>query len=252
MPGIHKATGSPRGPMICGSWSGEHVAEGSLYQSYGEVGLILLEEAVKMSRIVQCSGILRLFLIGLCPLLVVRAQQEIPPPATPAGLEMSIVEGGEGLKNIRKGSGTSIVVEVRDRNKVPVSGAIVAFALPEFGPTGAFANGGKLLTVLSDATGRAVMVGMTPGAQTGAFNISATASFPGLESASMLIPVKSVAVIFPGIVVPPLVKLLVVAAVAAAATTGAVVVVKDRDNPPSRPAVRIGLGGGPVSVGPPR
>jgi len=43
------------------------------------------------------------------------------------------------------------VVEVHDRNKRPLAGALVTFTLPNYGASGTFADGSQVLSVTTDA-----------------------------------------------------------------------------------------------------
>ena len=78
-----------------------------------------------------------------------------------------------------------MVVEVRDRNNAPVAGASVVFLLPQTGASGTFATGGKMMTVVTNASGRATS-GVFQPIGTGQLKIQVTASFQG-HSASTAI-----------------------------------------------------------------
>ena len=77
------------------------------------------------------------------------------PPAPSDDLTIVIVEGEGGINNIKKGIATKPVVEVHDRNKRPLAGALVTFTLPNYGASGTFADGSQVFTVTTDAAGRA-------------------------------------------------------------------------------------------------
>src|SRR5262249_7690789 len=87
------------------------------------------------------------------------------------------------INNIRQRVAREPIVQVEDENRRPLAGATVAFALPSNGASGTFANGSRLLTVLTDQNGRAVMNGFTPNNVTGKLQIRVTASYRG-QSAS--------------------------------------------------------------------
>jgi hypothetical protein len=91
------------------------------------------------------------FSILLCGLLA--AAQ--PGPA-PAKLNLAIVEGEGAVNNVRQRVTREPIVQVQDENGRPVSGAAVAFLLPSTGPSGAFADGSRMLTILTDQNGRAI------------------------------------------------------------------------------------------------
>ncbi|HTP88072.1 MAG TPA: hypothetical protein VMJ34_14050 [Bryobacteraceae bacterium] len=93
-------------------------------------------------------------------------------------LTITIVEGDGGINNIKKGIATKPVVEVHDRNKRPVAGALVTFTLPNYGPSGAFADGSQVFTVTTDAAGRATAA-IKPNNVAGQFKINVHASFQG-------------------------------------------------------------------------
>jgi len=93
-------------------------------------------------------------------------------------LTIVIVEGEGGINNIKKGVATKPVVEVHDRNKTPLAGVLVTFTLPSTGPSGAFVNGGQLIQVTTDASGRASAV-LHPNSVAGEFKITVHASYQG-------------------------------------------------------------------------
>lgn len=109
------------------------------------------------------------------------ASLSLPSPQAPSAepareLSIAILEGDNFVNNIRRGTARDPVVEVRDRNRKPVAGALVLFALPESGPSGTFANGARTLSVTTDQQGRAVAKGLQPNKQAGQFQIVVTAS----------------------------------------------------------------------------
>jgi len=95
------------------------------------------------------------------------------------GLHIEIIDGEGFTNNIKKRVARDPVVEVRDRNNKPVAGATVSFLLPSTGPSGSFANGSKLLTVLTNQNGRAIATALKPNQVAGAFKINITASLQG-------------------------------------------------------------------------
>ena len=68
------------------------------------------------------------------------------------------------------------IVQVEDENHKPVAGAAVVFLLPDQGASGAFADGSHMLTVTSDAQGRAIAHGLRPNSVQGNFQMRVTAS----------------------------------------------------------------------------
>jgi hypothetical protein len=91
-----------------------------------------------------------------------------------AGLRIVVVEGEDAVNIIQQKTAVAPIVEVRDRNNLPVSGATVTFTI---GQGGSFA-GQSTLTVVTNAAGQATATGLTPSAA-GAIQIQATATFQG-------------------------------------------------------------------------
>ncbi len=106
--------------------------------------------------------------------------QEPAPAAVPGDSELTItvLEGENGVNIIKRKTAVKPVVEVRDRNKLPVAGAAVTFTLPGMGAGGTFANGAKVLTVITDSSGRAAVTSLHP-LGTGVFKITVTATMHG-------------------------------------------------------------------------
>lgn len=123
------------------------------------------------------------------PLLMASARtgagQETAAPVA-AALSIVIVDGEGAINNIRQRTAREPIVQVEDRNRKPVAGALVTFALPDSGPSATFANGARILTVTTDAQGRAVAHGLKPNNITGQYKISVSASF-GAATATALI-----------------------------------------------------------------
>src|ERR1044071_9498479 len=94
-------------------------------------------------------------------------------PTNPA-LKIVVISGEDAVNIIQQKTAVAPVIEVRDRNNLPVSGATVTFAVSGNGAT--FAGGAQTLTVVTNAAGPATAAGLTPTA-TGALQISASATF---------------------------------------------------------------------------
>jgi hypothetical protein len=92
-----------------------------------------------------------------------------------AGLKIVVVEGEDSVNIIQQRTAVAPVVEVRDRNDLPVAGVAVLFAI---NGGGASFPGGQALTVTSDAAGRATATGLTPTGN-GAIQIDVTATSQG-------------------------------------------------------------------------
>jgi hypothetical protein len=92
------------------------------------------------------------------------------------GLRIVVVEGEDAVNIIQQKTAVRPVVEVRDRNNLPVSGAIVTFSI-EGGKAATF-GGASTLTVATNAAGQAAVSGLTPSVA-GAFQIQVSAAFQG-------------------------------------------------------------------------
>jgi len=97
-------------------------------------------------------------------------------PSSNIGLHIEIMSGDRGINIIKKKTAVKPVVEVRDRNNLPVAGALVTFSSPSDGPSLIFANGARSITVTTDAAGRATTIGMKP-VVSGNFQVNVSASF---------------------------------------------------------------------------
>jgi hypothetical protein len=97
-------------------------------------------------------------------------------PAANVGLHIEILSGDRGINIIKKKTAVKPVVEVRDRNNLPVAGAAVIFSSPSDGPSVVFLNGSRSITVITDSVGRATTTGLKP-LNPGNFQIDVSASF---------------------------------------------------------------------------
>jgi hypothetical protein len=93
-----------------------------------------------------------------------------------AALKIVVIEGEDAVNIIQQKTAVAPLIEVRDRNNLPVGGATVTFSVTGSGAT--FAGGAQSITVVTNAAGQAAAAGLTPTA-TGAIQISATATFQG-------------------------------------------------------------------------
>jgi hypothetical protein len=106
-------------------------------------------------------------------------------PGSNSGLHIEIMNGDRGINIIKKKTAVKPVVEVRDRNNLPVAGALVTFTSPSDGPSLIFVNGARSISVTTDAAGRATTLGMKP-VEPGQFQVNVSASFHSqTASASM-------------------------------------------------------------------
>ena len=90
------------------------------------------------------------------------------------GLKIVVIAGEDAVNIVQQKTAVAPIVEVRDRNDLPVPGATVTFAVGQ----GATFGGGSTITMLTNAAGQATAAGLTPTAA-GAIQIQATAVFQG-------------------------------------------------------------------------
>jgi len=129
------------------------------------------------------------FLLGLPPGFAAAAAQE---PPVPAKLNIVIVEGEGAINNVRQRTAREPIVQVEDENRRPIAGAAVLFMLPDSGPSGVFANGGRTLQMKTDSAGRAVAKGLRANQVEGKFQIQVQASFQGVTASTTITQVNSV------------------------------------------------------------
>ena len=114
------------------------------------------------------------------------ASRALAQEAAPQKLNIVIVEGEGAINNIRQRVAREPIVQVEDENRKPVAGASVVFLLPSQGASGTFTGGAKMLTVMTDQNGRAVMRGFTPNNVTGKMEIRVTASKSGVQQSAVI------------------------------------------------------------------
>lgn len=93
-----------------------------------------------------------------------------------ASLRIVVVEGEDAVNIIQQKTAVAPIVEVRDRNNLPVAGATVTFTIG--GNSAAFAGGAQTLTVVTNSAGQAVAAGISP-ITSGAMQINVAATFQG-------------------------------------------------------------------------
>jgi len=106
-------------------------------------------------------------------------------------LKISTLEGEGAKNNTRTRTAVAPVIEVKDSDDKPVSGAEVVFQLPAVGPSGAFNGWLKSQTVRTDEKGVATVTGYAPNTEQGRFNIKVTAS-SGAQTGSAVIAQSNV------------------------------------------------------------
>ena len=102
----------------------------------------------------------------------------------PEGLRIVVIEGEDSVNVIGQGTAVPILVEVRDRNDLPVSGASVLFLLGE-GGTATLNAGLQQLALTTNALGQAA-VAVNPLA-TGAVELSVSATFAGETATAAIV-----------------------------------------------------------------
>ena len=110
---------------------------------------------------------------------MVRAQLTAAAPP----LKIVVLEGEGGVNIIQPKTAVAPVIEVRDRNDQPVSGALVRFAIQKGKAT---FNGERALTATTDALGRATATGLAP-TGSGPVSIAASATFQGQTAAVAIV-----------------------------------------------------------------
>jgi hypothetical protein len=93
-------------------------------------------------------------------------------------LTIRVIDGEDGVNIIKKKTAVKPVVEVRDKNDLPVAGALVLFTTPSSGASATFAKGARSLSVVTNSAGRAAVPSLQP-VEPGAFNIGVSASYNG-------------------------------------------------------------------------
>ena len=96
--------------------------------------------------------------------------------AQAGGFKIVVIEGEDAVNIIQQKTAVRPVVEVRDRNNLPVPGVLVTFSI-EGGKAATF-SGASTLTVATNAAGQAAVTGLTPSVA-GAFQIQVSALAQG-------------------------------------------------------------------------
>jgi hypothetical protein len=197
---------------------------------------------------------LSLVAVTLCACLAVPPRPVMAAQAAAAApLNIVIVEGDGAINNLRQRVVREPIVRVEDENHKPVAGAAVTFLLPSGGAGGTFGNGTTLLTVTTDAEGKAVAHGIHANNVSGKFDIQVRATL-GPRSGSAVISQTNAAAAAAGAAAGGLSAklILILVAVAGAAAAGAVAATRGGSGTSSTtpPSVTVLTPGGP-SVGAP-
>lgn len=116
--------------------------------------------------------------IMLCASILVASEVEAvgSQDVSKAAFTVRVIKGEDAVNIIQQKTAVAPIVEVRDRNNLPLPGVSVTFAIGS-GQAASF-GGLSTLTVATNAAGQAVAAGFTPSA-VGALEINATAVFQG-------------------------------------------------------------------------
>jgi hypothetical protein len=112
----------------------------------------------------------------ICALLV-SALSSAPQQPPPQGLRIVVIEGEDAVNVIQQKTAVRPVIEVRDRNNLPVSGVTVTFAI-QGGQAATFAGGASTFSVVTNAAGQATAAAINPLAS-GAMQIQVQAVLQG-------------------------------------------------------------------------
>ncbi len=115
-------------------------------------------------------------------MLRMRLTDPAPQSAKTAALKIVVLEGEGAVNIILQKTAVAPIVEVRDRNDQPVSGAVVRFAIEK---GRASFSGARTLTATTDALGRATATGLTATGR-GALQITVSAAFQGQTAAATI------------------------------------------------------------------
>jgi hypothetical protein len=94
-----------------------------------------------------------------------------------APYKIVVLAGEDSVNVIQQKTAVAPLIEVRDRNNQPVSGAVVTFAV-QGGKAAVFQGGATTMTIATNAAGQAAAAGLTP-LTAGAVNISVEAAVQG-------------------------------------------------------------------------
>jgi hypothetical protein len=115
------------------------------------------------------------------PVAPAAAPQAPAMAANDLGLQIVVLAGEDGVNIIQQKTAVQPLIEVRDKNGLPVGGVLVTFGISGVGggvSPAAFANGLSRIGVMTDSLGRASAQGLQA-ITNGAFNIDITASMSG-------------------------------------------------------------------------
>lgn len=125
----------------------------------------------------------RIAMLLCAVMLLVPALTLAQTPQAANSLRIVVIAGEDAINIIQQKTAVNPIVEVRDRNDLPVSGVLVTFNVG--GQGASFAGGASTLSLTTNAAGQAVVTGLTPTA-TGAVTINASAVVNGQTIAATI------------------------------------------------------------------
>lgn len=99
------------------------------------------------------------------------------PAAQAPGLQIRVLAGEDAINVIQQKTAVAPLIEVRDRNDVPVAGVAVTFSI-QGGGAATFPGAVSTLTAVTNAAGQATVAAVNPVAA-GSFSIQVQAAFQG-------------------------------------------------------------------------
>jgi len=115
----------------------------------------------------------------LVPALVFSQQ---PMGGMVADFKIAVLDGEDGVKIIKKKTAVKPVIEVRDKNNLPIAGVAVVIGLGAFG---VFDNGAHTATVVTNANGLVTSPEFRPLTK-GPFNIQVQATYQGQTRTALI------------------------------------------------------------------
>ena len=127
-------------------------------------------------------------MLKMVPLFMMLAATALPATEAQApaarSLRILVIEGEGAVNIIQQKTAVAPIVEVRDQNNLPVSGATVTFTI-QGANTAVFGAGSQTLTVTTNAAGRAIAAAVNP-LSSGTVQIHAAAAFQGQTAAATI------------------------------------------------------------------
>jgi len=125
----------------------------------------------------------RNFGVGTCLLsFLLSAAGTLYAQVVPTELNIIVVQGEGSINHVREAASLDPVIQIQDQTHSAVSGATVTFTLPTEGATGHFGNGGKMLTVTTDAQGKATAAGLKVNEYPGKLVVHIDVTYRGLSA----------------------------------------------------------------------